>query len=799
MPKVSRRTFIKLMGSSGAYLVSGSDLLADSKHVKPVPAGWYRGEERYVNSTCLQCPAGCGIRVRVYEGRAVKIDGNIDHPLNRGRLCPKGQSGLQVLYDPDRIRGPMRKIGGRESKKYEYISWDDAISEVADKLKNLREQSKSHSVLMMSGRDPESTKVLFNRFASAYGTPNKVDTYSLSDGIIKLGNECAMGVFDHLGFNLENTNYLICFGASFLEAWRPTTYLLRMYGKMKRGRVGRRAKVVIVDPRYSVGASKVDEWISIRPGTDGALAMGIAHVIISEGLYHKQFVSEHCFGFEEWNETPDGKKHKGFKDVVAKYDPERVEKITEVPASTIVRIAREFASSTPAVAAAGRGAGLHTNGLFNGLAVNALNALVGSIDIPGGVIVQRKPPLTEPKKVILDEQAQKTKSTPSFDISGSEDFPLSKNAHFSLLKNLLKNDISPIEMALIYYTNPLFSGPDSNRYRKALGKIPFIVSFSPFMDETTEYADIILPDHTFLERLEYDFISPSLGYPVLNLRQPVMKPLYDTRNTGEVLIGLAHKIGGTLKENFPWNSYEAFLKASISGVAGLQNGSFKSRNENDYWKTLKEKGVWFGEPYRFGEWEKIFQTPSGKYEFFSQIMQKHFDEFAQKKGKTTDSILADMGLSSPIDEVFMPHFETLKFAGDFKEYPFYLNTFKTMMHAEGRGGNQPWLQDSFGVQLIMRWEPWASINPDSAHELGIKDEDMVWIESPIGRIKIRAKLYAGISKNIVFMPFEYGHNSYGRWAENIKGNPNQIISSEIIEPIGGFNAVNATRVKVYKE
>ncbi len=180
-------------------------------------------------------------------------------------------------------------------------------------------------------------------------------------------------------------------------------------------------------------------------------------------------------------------------------------------------------------------------------------------------------------------------------------------------------------------------------------------------------------------------------------------------------------------------------------------------------------------------------------------MKKRVDEFARKKGKTTDSILADMELSSSFDEVFMPHFETLKFAGELKEYPFYLNTFKTMLHAEGRGGNQPWLHDSFGVQLSMRWEPWASINPDSAHKLGIQEGDMIWIESPIGRIKIRAKLYAGISKEIVFIPFEYGHNSYGRWAENIRGNPNQIISSEIVEPFGGFSAVNATRVKVYKE
>ncbi|MFQ6078921.1 MAG: molybdopterin-dependent oxidoreductase, partial [Thermodesulfobacteriota bacterium] len=717
--------------------------------------------------------------------------------------CPKGQSGLQVLYDPDRIRGPMRKIGGRHSRTYEEISWDEAIEEVANKLKDLRNRSKSHAVLIMGGKSPEPMQVLFDRFGMAYGTPNVIDTNSLSDGIIKLSNQCSMGVYDHLGYDLENTNYLICFGVNFLEAWCPTVYLLRMYGIMR----SRGAKIVIVDPRYGVGASKADEWIPIRPGTDAALALGMAHVIIDKGLYNKQFVADHCFGFEQWTETARGRddaeaslpvKHKGFKEVVAEYTPQRVEDITGVPASTIIRLAMEFASSVPAVAAAGRGAGLHTNGLYNCLAVNALNALVGSIDTPGGVIVQRKPPFASLPEIVVDEQSGRRASIARIDAAGTENFPLAKSVHLALPDHILNGEPYPVEMALIYYTNPVFSGPNIRRYRDALSRIPYIVSFSPFMDDTTEYADIILPDHTYLETLEADLINPSLGFPVLNVRRPVIEPLYDTRNSGDVVIELAHRIGGSLKKSFPWENFEAFLKAVISDVAKLQNGSFKARGIDEFWETLKRKGLWFGGPYHFGEWNNLLRTPSGKFEFFSQTMKLRIDERAHKGGKARDALLADLGFQARPDEAFMPHFEPPRFAGDSKRYPFHLNTFKSMMHAGGRGGNQPWLQESFGVQLTMRWEPWLSINPDPARKLGIRDGDMVWMESPVGRIKIRAKLHPGMPPDVVSIPFEYGHDGYGRWANRKGGNPNQITSSELYERLGGFDALYATRVKVYK-
>jgi len=179
MTKISRRRFCWLMGATGAWTLVGCNEYPGTTRVSRLPAGWNRGEERLVSSTCLQCPGRCGIRVRVFEGRAVKIEGNPQHPLNRGGLCPKGQAGLQVLYDPDRIPGPMRKIGGRSSTEWEAISWNEALDVLTRRLADLRDAGRSEALLLMGGRFPGHMRELLERFARAYGTPNLVDTSSL--------------------------------------------------------------------------------------------------------------------------------------------------------------------------------------------------------------------------------------------------------------------------------------------------------------------------------------------------------------------------------------------------------------------------------------------------------------------------------------------------------------------------------------------------------------------------------------------------------------------------------------------
>jgi len=802
--RLSRRAFLKTAVATGAATTAlwhwWPRQSQSQQEILPL-------QERWVKSVCLQCPAACGIMVRVVQDgsgeRAVKIEGNPAHPSNQGGICPKGHIGLQILYDPDRLKGPLRRVGKRGEGKWEQISWDEALSLVTERLKKLRQQGEPHKLVIMSGRNRGQMGALIDRFLAAFGSPNHVGHSSICSDGAKLAHYLTQGFKHYAAYDWDNCNYLLSFGAGFIEAWRPTVRLLRAFGHMRRGRPIR-AKIVQIETRFSVTAAKADEWIPINPGTDGALALAIAHVIVKEELYNKKFIEEHTFGFENWVDEH-GHFHQGFKTLIEKYTPHWAAQITGVPEETIIRIAREFATTTPQIAAGQRGAMMQTNGIYNYMAIHALNALVGSLDVPGGVLVQIDPPLTPWPQIVQDEIAQKGVKQPRIDHAGTEEFPLAANVYAALPDFIVKEDPYAIDTLMLYYTNPAFSSPDALKYYKAFEKIPFIVSFSPFVDDSSAYADLILPDHTYLERWQDDVIYPSLGYPVFAVRQPVIKPLYDTRNTGDVLIELAHRLGGTVKESFPWKDFLELIQFRTRGIYESGRGNIKANSFEEFWQKLLDVGFWTDPPYPFGQWERVFKTPSQRFEFYSQKLAHKLEELAQAKAEregiseeaALEKILERLKIAARGDEVFMPHYEEPRFVGDPTDYPLYLNTYKLMAHAEGRGANSPWLQEILGTHVGRRWESWVEINPTTARKLGIAEGDWVWVESPLGRVKVRAKLHPGAKPEVVNLPFERGHKSYGRWAVGYGANPNEILAREY-DYLGGDAAFFSTRVRVYK-
>jgi len=303
--KLTRRDFLKVAtaGTAAASLLKlGAKtpllraLTSEEQEAAQAPQEVWRA------TVCQQCQAGCGLQVRVVNGRAVKIEGSPLHPINNGKICPKAQAGLQVLYDPDRIKGPMRRVGERGGGQWEPTSWDEAIDQVAGRLAELRDGGLSHTVAFLTGRVLGQMEGLIGRFCDAYGTPNKVGHGSISATGTEIAHWLSQGQRSFFGYDWEHTNYLLSFGVSMLEAWRPTVRNMKAYGDMRRGRRIGRLRMVQVDTRFSITAAKADQWVPIRPGTDGALALGIAYVIINEDLYDGDFVAQHTFGFEDWTD-----------------------------------------------------------------------------------------------------------------------------------------------------------------------------------------------------------------------------------------------------------------------------------------------------------------------------------------------------------------------------------------------------------------------------------------------------------------------------------------------------------------
>jgi anaerobic selenocysteine-containing dehydrogenase len=801
----NRRDFLTALAAVGTATVVGSfiklprdTLLSVQENVLHSKYGFQYPEDDYVASTCLQCPAGCGIAVRVVSGRAVKIEGNPLHPINRGSICPKAHYGLQILYDPDRIKGPM--IRAERSSKFREVSLSEALKLVASRLKELRDSGVPERFVWLDGRVRGNMGDFISRFTTSFGTPNRIGHSSIcSDGAV-IAHYLMQGVKHYLAYDWQNTNYMLLFGAGFLEAWRPTTRLLRAYGHVRQERPIR-AKIVVVEVRMSTTALKADEWVRINPGTDGALALGIAHVIIRDKLYDREFVEKHTYGFEEFSEL-----------VLSKYPPEWASKVTGVPVETIERIAREFATTKPAIAAGQRGAMMQPNGVFNYMAIHALNALVGSLGKKGGVIVQKSPPFTPWPAIELDEIAKGGLKKTRVDYAGTEKYPFAKNVYQQVPESILSGKPYPVEVLMLYYTNPLFSSPNVKVWRKALEKVPFIISTSPFFDETTqEYADVILPDHTYLERWMDDVIYPSLGYPVASIRQPVVHPLYNTANTADVLLELARLIGGKVAEAFPWQSYEEVIKFRWRGIWESKRGRVGPKRVSDmvsfdeFWSNVLKYGFWYDPPYKFEDYSHEFQTKSGKFELRSKTLETKLSELAKKKAEEEgisveeayEKLLSNLGISARGVEVFLPHYEPPRFTGESTEFPLILITYKTIMHAEGRGTNSPWAIAAYAPYARWGWKNWIEIHPAKAAELGIKTGDMVVVESLNGRLVVRAVVRETSSPNVVAMPFGIGRTAYGRWASKTGTNVNEILAEER-EYLSGSAGFSSTRVRVYK-
>lgn len=786
--KLTRREFLELTGWMGVMLSSPFPL----KKTPVVEAAerWLSQPEQWVPTTCLLCPGRCGVLARVVEGYVVKLEGNPQHPINRGGLCPLGQAGLHMVHHPDRIPGPMKRLGERGEGKWKRIDWRTALDEVAAALGQMRQGNEPHTVAFLSQglREEDTLKHLIDRFMEAYGSPNHIVASDPEDGM-PVAHYLSQGIHEPFAYDLERAQYILSFGTSLLEDWHSPCEAHRLYGYLRQGRPGPKAKFVQIEPRFSVTAAKSDQWVPLRPGTYGALALGIAYVLMKEGLCDKQFIDEKTFGFEDWTDA-EGKTHQGFKEAVLKtYKPETVSEITDIPIPTLLQIAKDFARHKPSLAIADGGATLYSNGSSTAFAIHCLNALVGSIDSPGGVLIPQKVPLAKLPPPTLDEIAKQGLSRPRLDGAGETLFPLSKSCPAYLHEAISKESPYPVKLLFLYRANPLFTAPNPQKSQSAFQKIPFIVSFSPYWDETTQKADWVLPDATFLEKWQDAPTTSMAGLPVMGLVQPVAETPYETRHTGEVLLELARRLEGSVRDSFPWKNFQTVLEERLKGIFAAERGTLFTGEEETvqvrlfeergwwvpsfgawgkFWEDFRKRGGWWDPHYPFAETRKVYQTPSRKFEFYSQTFHS-----------------------------FVPHFESPKFEGSPAEFPFYLNPFRLLVLSAPEAASSPWLLEALSVQNGVGWDSWVEINPKTAASLGIREGDGVWVVSPSGKLKLRAKLYEGAGPEVVNIPLGLGHDGFGRYAGGIGVNPN-ILIPDAQERLSGHPVRFGTRVKVFK-
>jgi anaerobic selenocysteine-containing dehydrogenase len=726
---MDRRSFIKLTAVSGSAAALASCGNPEHHIIRFLPEEELApGIAEWRPGVCPLCSSGCGLTVRVMPADvdttrngqqgvirlpvAKKFEGSPTHPVNQGALCPRGQAAIQLTYHPDRIAQPLKRSGSRSDGKFEPIAWDAAIAELVGKLDGLDGNQRALAILTGARRSHRAR--LFEQFAAKFGAPAPIAYEFFADDVLRRANLLSFGREQLPTFDLANARFVIGFGADFLGTWNSPVAQAAAYGRMRQARPGVRGAFVQVEPRMTPTGAVADEWIPAAPGTEGVLALSLAHVIVKEKL-----------GAADAGRA--GSQIDGWSGGLADYAPEQASKITGVPAARIDRLARAFAAGRPAVAMAGGPALAHTNGLFTALAVNALNALAGSVGQPGGLHFT---PQLLPPGAARGGDAGRTAGSRAASLAG-------------FAADTLSGARTP-QLVLVDGVNPIFSAPKAWKVREALDKAGFIVSFGSFVDETTALADLVLPDHSFLEA--WSDASPESGslVAVSSVAPPVMKPLFDTRAAGDVLLDVAQKLKKPVE--LPWKTYDELLKATFDQLG------------EDAWSAAQKQGGWWGElPARLAGAAPAPASGEGK--------------------------AAPVRYSPP------------EFAGDAGQFPLHFLPYASAAFLDGSLAHLPWMQELPDPMTTAMWSSWVEINPKTAERLGVRQGDVVEVASQVGAVRAAAFISPAVAPDVVAMPVGQGHQNYTRYASGRGANPIEILAPAT-EPATGALAWAATRVKV---
>ena len=692
--KLTRRNFLAWAGLSAIGAVA-CDVIQDEElslqSPRDLPEDLVKGRDNWYATLGRNATDGEGVIVRVMEGRAKKIQGNPKYPVNEGKQSVRSEVGLQALYHPDRIAGPMQRTGPRGSGQYRSIQWEPEALDI------LRRELRARSQGMVLITEPlrGHLGMISDRFASSAGGRH-LGFETLDDTTYRTAIKNVFGQDRLPDFDIGNANYVISFGADFLSTWGSSTRLSKAYGEFRQG-AGRQSRgyLVHVDPRFSLTAANADEWLPIRPGMEGYLALSLAYVILSEGMQ--------ASGVEVDTLT----NGQGAAALEA-FAPERIAGQLGIPegvhegksgAEKIRNLANNFSHHGPAIALGGGSAGAHSNGQFNLAAIYALNYLVGSVGARGGVRFN-------PGSVLGNLPAAAS-------VGSIQDW--------AGVANNIRNGTT--RMVLVHDANPVHGLPASLAFENALDRDDlFIVSFSSFMDETTIMADLILPDRVFLEGWGDDIPEPGPGYRVIGMQQPVVNPLsdLDPRSFGDLLLSMAQELGQ--ESELPWTSVEEALKESAESLYKTGQGTSRhAASAGDLWNLMLQQGGWWDE-------DATGPTPSAAAGLLSNIASQ---------GR-------EPGYSG---------------GGDFYLQPFAHNSL-----LDGRNAHIPWMQGLPDPITTVTWQTWVELNSHKAEQMGLREGDVVRVQTDSGAITGLVYPNPALPPNVVAVPLGQGRRTGSEYA-----------------------------------
>ena len=671
-------------------------------------------EMKVVKTSCSTCGSCCEVDTYVEDGKLVSVEGARNTPMQSGGMCAKGAAAKQYVYNKDRILYPMKRVGKKGEGKFERISWEEAYEMIAENLLRIRKESGPESVVFYAGY-PKWYRPALLRLANAFGSPNYCTESSTCFQAAALAWRSLYGN-GICGPDMKNAKTLLVWSSNLYHSNTPMSGTYQ--GLKKRG-----AKIIVVDPRHSVTAHDADIHLQLIPGTDGALALSMAQVIIEEGLYDKEFVENYVYGFEEYREY------------VQNFVPEEAEKITGVPADQIRLAARTYAGNGPAsVMFSASPIVHHINGVQNYRAVFSLIAITGNYDVEGGN-------RTQPGPSSLANEFGRVRRFDGIEAIGQKEFPVwfdlscDEAQCTKLADYILEEKPYPIKAVFAMGLNHRM-WPQPEHLQRALEKLDFYVNVELFMSESSNAADLVLPACTSYEREEVHVGKGGRFY----LSNRAIEPVGEAKNDIEIIIDLLKKMG--LKDEALENGYDAYMQ-HILEPSGLTLEELKNHPQGMQGKNLFPPAV---KTYEAAP----LHTPSGKVELKSLVLER----YRESHGYEGLPVYHDYRAETKIDR---------------NQYPLILSTGNRkpqFFHA--RVYRMAWLSNIEKATLV-------EIHPEDGEKYHIKDGATVKVVSPSGEmVGIAAYTIAG-KPGVV--------NIYHG---NPKGDANELIGKDYLDPISGF-------------
>ena len=797
--RVGRRTFLKVLGSAGPAAAAAACSPVPPERIIPFvvpPDDVVPGVATWYASVCGECPAGCGIRVRTREGRAVKVEGNPEHPVNRGGLCIRGQASLQGLYNPDRITGPhRRRVTDAEAGRsvLEPVAWEEAQQDLVDRLQALHEAGRGDRVALITPPLTGTLGELVSSWSAALGA-RWVRYEPFGYEAIRAANERVFGRAEVPHYDFARAEMVVSFGADFLETFASPAGFARDHAGARRVRDGRTTHFVQIEPRLSMTGAGADAWYAVAPQTEGLVAAAMVQVIVSE---------QRAQGVPAEEAARIG-------ELVAGVSPEAVSGAAGLSADRIRELARAF--SDPAL---GPGRTLAVGG---GVGVSGANATAAQVAVS-----------------LLNHVAGNVGSTVDFDAAATPD-----PATYAEMQELAEAmRAGEIELAIVHDVNPVFAMPAAADFRGALAEVPFVAALSSLPDETTAQADLLLPVHTSLE--SWGDSNPRRG--VWGLMQPTMRPVFDTRHVGDLLIEAARALGGDMAAFLPRRGdFYRYLRDAWESMQPVPEPVAEASAAADLGATEADPVTAAADLGAPAVQDAAPATDAGVPVSGDAAAPVANQDAAAADGTAApaanqDAAAADAGVPVSGDAAESaaepqepaveapppepPDFETwwadaLRRGGvtlpvDPVEAAVRPGVFDADLAAElgapaprrrlglvaypslhffdGRAANRPWLQEIPDPLLKTTWGTGVEMTPDTAEALGAEEGQLVTVESDHGQVDASVIVNPHLADGVVAIAIGQGHTDFGRYATGRGVSPMALLDPAPEAPSGGVRWV----------